>query len=199
MYEQSKSIQRRLHDANFVTKYFRGHGIDIGAGPDPLGQYRELFPLMQSVRGWDIDDGDAELMASLSSHCLEHMVNPEIALSNWFRLVKPGGHLVVMVPDEDMYEQGQFPSTFNGDHKWTFTVFKKNSWSDHSRNVMDMLSRLDVAADILKIEQLTSTFRYRLQRMDQTLTPIGECAIEFVVRRRPQAEIGVGGRLPASR
>jgi hypothetical protein len=27
------------------------------------------------------------------------------------------------VPDEDLYEQGVFPSTFNADHKWTFTVY----------------------------------------------------------------------------
>jgi len=53
MYELSKSIQRRLHDSNFVTRYFVGAGIDIGAGNDSLAQYRELFPLITSVRGWN--------------------------------------------------------------------------------------------------------------------------------------------------
>jgi hypothetical protein len=62
MHELSKSIQRRLHDSNFVTRYFVGEGIDVGAGADSLGQYAELFPLITGIRVWDIGDGDAEFM-----------------------------------------------------------------------------------------------------------------------------------------
>lgn len=208
MHELSKSIQRRLHDSNFVTRYFVGDGIDVGAGPDALNQYMELFPLMTSVRAWDLQDGDAELMASCrdaqydfvhSSHCLEHMRNPEIALANWFRILKPGGHLIVVVPDEDMYEQGIFPSTFNSDHKWTFSIFKTGSWSARSRNVLALLSNLGDAADVIKVEALTGSYRYRLARMDQTQTPIGESAIEFVVRRRLPAEKDTGGLIGVAR
>src|SRR5262245_29112787 len=128
MKECGKSVQRWLHDSRFVRSYFAGGGIDIGAGNDPLASYRELFPRIASLRSWDVGDGDAELMQGVadescdfvhSSHCLEHMRNPERALGNWFRLLKPGGHMVVVVPDEDLYEQGVFPSTFNRDHKWT--------------------------------------------------------------------------------
>ena len=39
------------------------------------------------------------------------------------------------VPDEDLYEQGQFPSTYNVDHKWTFTILKTTSWSPCSLNL----------------------------------------------------------------
>jgi SAM-dependent methyltransferase/predicted O-methyltransferase YrrM len=208
MYELSKSVQRRLHAANFLSRYFVGDGIDIGSGPDPLGQYAELFPLMGSVRAWDLPDGDAELMASCadnqydfvhSSHCLEHMHNPDVALKNWFRIVKPGGHLVVLIPDEDMYEQGIFPSTYNTDHKATLTIFKTSSWSDKSLNVIELLKGLGQQADIIKLEQLTDSYRFALPRVDQTLTPIGECAIEFVVRKRPQAEVEAGGCVAAAR
>lgn len=208
MHELSKSIQRRLHDANFATRYFRGDGIDIGAGPDPLGHYIELFPLISSVRAWDMKDGDAELMTSCadeqfdfvhSSHCLEHMRNADVALKNWFRILKPGGHLLVIVPDEDMYEQGIFPSTFNTDHKWTFTVFKTSSWSNRSRNLVELIPSLGETADLIKIEQLTGSYRFTLPRLDQTQTPIGESAIEFIVRKRPQVEVEAGGRLPKTR
>jgi SAM-dependent methyltransferase len=208
MHELSKSIQRRLHDANFATRYFRGDGIDIGSGPDPLGNYIELFPLISSVRAWDMKDGDAELMASCadeqfdfvhSSHCLEHMRNADIALKNWFRILKPGGHLLVIVPDEDMYEQGIFPSTFNTDHKWTFTVFKTSSWSNRSRNLVDLIPPLGESADLIKLEQLTGSYRYALPRLDQTQTPIGESAIEFIVRKRPRVEVEAAGRLPKIR
>jgi SAM-dependent methyltransferase len=208
MHELGKSIQRRLHDANFVTRYFRGNGIDIGAGPDPLDRYSELFPLISSVRAWDIKDGDAELMTSCadeqfdfvhSSHCLEHMRNADVALKNWFRILKPGGHLLVIVPDEDMYEQGIFPSTFNTDHKWTFTVFKTSSWSNRSRNLVELIPSLGETADLIKLEQLTGSYRFALPRLDQTQTPIGESAIEFIVRKRPRVEVEAGGRMPKTR
>jgi SAM-dependent methyltransferase len=208
MHELSKSIQRRLHDVNFVTRYFVGTGIDIGAGRDALTQYRELFPFISSVRAWDANDGDAQVMETCpdaqfdfvhSSHCLEHMRDPQVALTNWFRILKPGGYLIVVVPDEDMYEQGVFPSTYNPDHKWTFTVFKRSSWSDRSRNVMDLLMALGEEADVVKLEQLIATYRYDLPRLDQTQTPIGEAAIELVVRRRPRSEVAAGGCLAQER
>jgi ADP-heptose:LPS heptosyltransferase len=198
MHETSKAVQRRLHDSNFISRYFRGNGIDIGAGNDPLGQYIELFPLMESCLSYDKEDGDAETMLGCkdqqydfvhSSHCLEDLDNPYLALKNWFRLLKPGGHLIVTVPDEDMYEQGVWPSTFNADHRWSFTISKRSSWSERSRNVLHLIGDLGETADILKIERLTGTYRFNLVRQDQTRTPIGEAAIEFVVRKR-----GNGGK-----
>lgn len=205
MKECSKSIPRRLADPNFVTKYFRGDGVDIGGLPDPLGLYRSLFPLMRSVRTWDITDGDAQHMAGVndesydfvhSSHCLEHLVDPREGLRNWFRILRPNGYLVVTVPDEDIYEQGIFPSTYNLDHKWTFTIVKQRSWSPKSINVVDLARSLGDAADVVRITLLDSTYRYDLPRYDQTQTPIGECAIEFVVRKRPAAEVETLGRRP---
>lgn len=207
MYEASKALLRRLHDNRFATRYFVGHGIDIGAGPDALGQYTELFPLMRSCRAWDVADGDAQFLDELtdgafdfvhSSHCLEHMRDPREAIHHWLRVLKPGGHLVVTVPDEDMYEQGVFPSPFNPDHKWTFTMHKEASWSAKSVNLMALLADFAGRAQVIKIEQLDATFRFALPRLDQTMTPVGECAIEFVLRKWLPAERERCGRLPAS-
>jgi SAM-dependent methyltransferase len=203
MKECSKSIMRRLSDPNFTNRYFVGRGLDIGGGPDPLALYRQLFCRMGEVRTWDREDGDAQLLATVkdgeydfvhSSHCLEHLVVPCEGLRNWFRAVRPGGYLIVTIPDEDLYEQGVFPSTFNPDHKWTFTIFKTRSWSERSLNVIDLVRELGESAELVRLEQLSFTYRYDLPRYDQTLTPVGECGIEFVVRRRPEAEIAVGGR-----
>lgn len=199
MHESSKSIFHKIKDTRYVSRYLVGNGIDIGAGPDSIGQYSEFFPLMKSCRAWDLPDGDAEIMSSVqdnaydfvhSSHCLEHMRNPSIALDNWLRILKPNGHLLCTVPDEDLYEQGQFPSTFNNDHKHTFTIFKNKSWSSHSINLFDLLSKTNFSIEIKKIELLDSTYRYSLNeqikkpRFDQTLTPVGECAIEFIVKKK---------------
>ena len=203
MYEASKAVMRRMHDSRFATRYFVGDGIDIGAGPDALVQYEEQFPLMRSCRLWDIEDGDAQLLASVadssldfvhSSHCLENMRHPREALHHWLRVLKPAGHAVITVPDEDLYEQGAFPSTFNTDHKWTFTMHKATSWSAKSVNLMDILTQFSDIAQVVKIEQLDATFRFGLPRIDQTLTPVAECALEFILRKRPANEIARKGR-----
>ena len=203
MFETSKAVMRRLHDSRFATRYFVGDGIDIGAGADALGQYEEFFPLMGSCRAWDVKDGDAQVLAGVpdasldfahSSHCLEHMRDPREALGNWLRILRPGGHLVVLVPDEDLYEQGVFPSTFNPDHKWTFTLHKSRSWSAKSVNVLALLGEFSDRAQAVKVELLDGTFRFGAGRLDQTMTPIGESAIEFVLRKRPPIELKRGGR-----
>ncbi len=205
MKECSKSVLRRLYDPNFARLYFRGDGVDIGGKPDPLSIYSELFPLISSVRTWDIEDGDAQYMENVgndtfdfihSSHCLEHLRDPAEALLNWMRILRPGGHLVLTMPDEDLYEQGQFPSTFNRDHKWTFTVFKPRTWSERSINLLDLLRGLGESCDIRRIMVIDEAYRYSLPRYDQTLTPITESAIEVIVRKRPQQEIDAKGRIP---
>lgn len=206
MRETSKATLRRLHDVRFAVRYFVGDGVDIGGGNDPLALYRELFPAMRNVRNWDLKDGDAQMMAGVadnsfdfvhSSHCLEHLRNPAIGLANWLRIVKPGGHLVVLVPDEDLYEQGHFPSQRNFDHKFSFTIHKQRSWNSSSINLFSLLETLGPVAQVLRIELLDATYRYNLPPLDQTLTPVGECAIEFIIRKRLPEEIAAAGRLPA--
>jgi SAM-dependent methyltransferase len=131
-----------------------------------------------------------------SSHCLEHLHDPSEGLKNWLRVVKPAGYVIVIVPDEDLYEQGQFPSTFNRDHKWTFTIHKQASWSQKSINLMTLVSALGPEAELVKLELLDATYRYELPRYDQTLTPVGECGIEIILRKRSQSELDFGGRRP---
>ena len=119
-----------------------GRGIDIGCGLDPLSP---------NVRPFDLVHGDANHITHhvheqfdfvYASHCLEHMHDPRRAILEWWQLVKPGGHLFFIVPDEDLYEQGVFPSRFNSDHQATFTLSKARSWSLVSINVLDLAQSL---------------------------------------------------------
>jgi len=192
-HECQKSILRRLHDPAFHQFYFVGDGIDVGGGYDGLDNYVKLFPRIRSVKNWDLKDGDAQLMAGVpdalydfvhSSHCLEHMRDPYEAIRNWWRILKPKGHLVVMVPDGELYEQGIWPSTFNSDHKHTFTIELRDlSWSKGVNvSVLDVIAQLGPSYRLLSCRLLESTFIRGIQRCDQTQAA-GECAIEFIVRK----------------
>jgi SAM-dependent methyltransferase len=186
------SMQRRAHDSRFATRYFVGHGIDVGGGHDSLALYAELFPLMQYVIVYDAPQGDAQKLSNVadasfdflfSSHCLEHVRDPVEALGNWIRVIKPGGHLVISVPDEDLYEQGVWPSTFNTDHKLTFTLCKAKSWSPVSVNVFALLAHFCDQVKPLSVITTDHAYRHRMPRFDQTATPLSECAIEFVLKK----------------
>jgi SAM-dependent methyltransferase len=186
------SMQRRAHDSRFATRYFVGHGLDVGGGHDSLALYIELFPLIRNVVIYDAPQGDAQKLDNVddgcfdflfSSHCLEHVRDPAEALANWIRVIKPGGHLVISVPDEDLYEQGVWPSTFNNDHKLTFTLAKKTSWSPVSVNLFSLLSQFSDKVKPLSIITTDHAYRFQFPRFDHTQTPLSECAIEFVLKK----------------
>lgn len=203
MYETGKSITRRTYDSRFLNMFFVGNGIDIGAGSDSLKHYKMYFPLIKDVRAWDMPDGDAHYMNGVddnaydfvhSSHCLEHMHDPEVAFTNWIRICRPGGHIIVTVPDEDLYEQGEWPSTYNGDHKTTWTIFKKSSWSPVSVNAVNFLSKFADSIEIIKIDLANRFYVYDKGRWDQTAQGLSECALEFIVRKRTKEELHKKGR-----
>src|SRR5688572_10029921 len=130
-----------LRGPAFIERYLRGKVIDIGAGADLVAPHDE---------GFDIEQGDANLItqhrprgaydAVHSSHCLEHMVDPAEALAEWWSLLKPGGYLVLVVPHEDLYEQGIWPSIFNRDHKSTFRLDTPGSWSNVSHDIRKLVA-----------------------------------------------------------
>lgn len=208
MYETSKSLTRRLQDQRFTTRWLVGEGIDIGCGDDFLGAYKTSFPSMTSIRPWNAEQGDLQTMAGVPDAFFDFvhvgtllpcMESPLEALRHWMRILKPQGHLIVTVPDEDLYEQGVFPSSFNSEHRWTFTLYKQQSWSgERSLNVLELLASLGPEADVRKVEIVDHLFRYQLERCEQTNHPYIESCIEFVVRKRPYHEVARGGRLPAN-
>lgn len=194
-HECSKAAMRRQHDPSFAACYLVGDALDIGAGPDGLSKQRWLWRGLTSVKDWDKPDGDAQTLPGVlpnrydcvhSSHCLEHMVDARAALQRWFQVLRPNGYLITLVPDEDLYEQGVWPSTFNTDHRWTFTTWKATSWSPVSLNVLELVPLLGERADLVKVERLHRTWAPEpAGRWDRTGGMIGEAAIEFIVRKRP--------------
>jgi hypothetical protein len=68
--------------------------------------------------------------------------------------------LIVIVPDEDFYEQGWWPSLFNHDHKHTFTL-NERSWSPVSINVRKLIESLP-GADIISIIHQSNGYQQSL-------------------------------------
>lgn len=120
--ESTKARGRRQREG-FFDNYCKGQGLDIGYGGDLL---------VPNCSGWDIEHGDAETLRGVknvsfdfvySSHTLEHMLDPVIALRNWWRVLKPGGYLILYIPHRDLYEKKTtLPSRWNGDHKHFFLL-----------------------------------------------------------------------------
>lgn len=190
--ETKKANLRRESQSLFVEDVFVGDGIDIGAGNDKLDICPE-FPLIKSVKGFDVGNGNAQYILKYeepksydfvySSHCLEHMFDPAQALEDWGSLVKKDGYLVIVVPDEDLYEQGVFPSRSNRDHKFTFTLNKYKSWSFASINLLEMIEYALPTWEIMKADVEDTGYDYSRigSGVDQTREG-AEANIEVVLK-----------------
>lgn len=93
--------------------------------------------------------------------------NPYRTVKEWFSLVKQNGLLIITVPDEDLYEQGVFPSRYNNDHKWTFTINKSDSWCNYSINLSDIAKI--IGGKIVLMEKQDIDYDYSKKDIDQTL------------------------------
>lgn len=194
MLEQTKATFRRYRDGAFHSRYFVGDGIDIGGKPDPLPRYLNEFPMIHSCQVWDLEDGDAQTMTGVpdstfdfvhSSHCLEHMRDVDEALHHWTRILKPGGYLIITVPDEDFYEHGVWPSKFSPGHHWSFTIHKSQSPMPKSINVLDLAVRFSDRLALERLWQIQDFFNAAYPAtVDQTMLPTAECAIEIIWQKR---------------
>lgn len=184
--EASKNILRRHLNCD-IYNFFQGVGIDIGCGSDPYMPLHATF-----VDTWDKPQGDAQLMQGVesnvydfvhSSHCLEHLKNPREALVNWVRILKPGGHLIVTVPDWYLYEHKEWPSRYNPDHKWAFTMDRKNMkvGTTHLLFVPGLVSDLP-NVQVLRVQLNEENYNYDLTGVDQTQRG-AQAEIEFILRK----------------
>jgi SAM-dependent methyltransferase len=166
----------------FLERYLSGSVLDIGCGDDLV---------VPHARPFDVVHGDANAILDHlspcsfdgvhSSHCLEHMRDVPGALAQWWALVKPGGHLVLVVPHEDLYEQGVWPSLFNGDHRATFRLDTPASWSPVSYELRSLLQALP-GAEVVDLCIQDHGYDRRLQRFG--VSPLGRALWWLSWRRR---------------
>jgi len=123
----------RAHDerlaSGFIERYLSGKSIlDIGY----RGGRMDAEPITPDAVGVDLDypgyDGvhlpfeDNSQDAVFASHCLEHIDDWKPVLTDWYRVLKEDGFLVIAVPHQYLYERkATLPSRFNRDHKRFYT------------------------------------------------------------------------------
>lgn len=183
--EASKNHVRRLKWGDY-ERFFKGKGIDIGCGSDPV---------LPDCDTWDKVNGDATHMATVpdqqydwvhSSHCLEHIKEFETALYNWWRILKLGGHLIITVPDYNLYEHANFPpSRYNGDHKIAFSMNPSCIEKDPIIKTYNDIARKLIGAQFVRAQLNDSGFDYTDYVSDQTAKRNGEAQaeLEFIFRK----------------
>lgn len=140
MAETIKSYERRKREG-FFDKYIKPPIIDIGCAGDMKSGKPDVIDITARMYDKVFGDGDAQTMQDIpdesfmtvyASHILEHLPNPIEAIRNWFRILKPGGYLIIDVPSMVLYEkQSHLPSRWNGDHKtfWLLNAVDFGQWS----------------------------------------------------------------------
>ncbi len=116
---------------------WRGAGLDIGGrgygkNDEPIRPGCTIVDLgYPGYDGKTLPFDDASIGWILSSHTLEHIMFPEAAIQEWFRVLKEGGRLLIAVPHAYLYERrltihhhdnAQRPkSRWNEDHHRAYT------------------------------------------------------------------------------
>lgn len=101
-----------------LAPYCRGYGVDLGFGGDPIvphaigvdmpKPYSDVGQLPVQLGGdaghlfWFADN---VLDFVFSSHLLEDFVDVKAAVTEWLRVLKPGGRLIIYCPDEQVYRK----------------------------------------------------------------------------------------------
>lgn len=163
---QESSKTRRIRSANFDKIYFSGSVLDIGCGNDLVVPHAQAFDQQHGDANNILDYLGADSFDTVNnSHCLEHMFHPDKTIQDWWRLVKAGGHMVTVVPHEDLYEQRQWPSLFNADHKATFRLQNNDTWSEFSFDLYELCKSLP-SAKIISAEIQDQGYNYGLQKFE---------------------------------
>jgi len=176
--ETSKAKNRRLKE-NFFDLYCKGKGLDVGFGGDLITNEAE---------GFDFEHGDAQYLRGkkdntydfvYSSHTIEHLPDPSIAIKNWFRVVKPGGYLIIYLPHRDLYEKKKtLPSRFNPNH-FNFFLLDKDE-EPNTSGIVPLIERSVKNFELIYAKECSEGHTIT----DPMIHSDGEYSIEVVIRKK---------------
>ncbi len=114
----SKAVSETSKCRDSLARFCVGDGLDVGFGGDPITpnaiamdlprRYANYSSFPQHLHGeannlhWFRDNS---LDFVYSSHVLEDFDDTAGVLKEWFRVIRPGGYLVLYLPDEQAYRE----------------------------------------------------------------------------------------------
>jgi len=124
----------------------KGKGIDVGAG-------RNCFPGARPIdnnineNAYKINESDNSLDYIFSSHCLEHLQEPIVALKEWHRALKHRGVLFLYLPHNDYIP-------------WRPDRLPEHKFAPKSEEIVKMLT--DIGFKILEVTNRDHWFGFRI-------------------------------------
>lgn len=112
-----------MEHSDLVSNYLKGTGVEIGAFKTPIPGIRPIYvdrfseyagqPTLADYYGdaCDLPFQDSSLNYVATSHVLEHVANPLAALKEWFRVLRHGGFIYMVVPDRSVTFDHKRPLT----------------------------------------------------------------------------------------
>jgi SAM-dependent methyltransferase len=120
---------------HLTAHYCVGCGVDVASQGDPVvpwainfelpeaefayynSNHKPRGPIQLSGHADKLPFNDSSLDFVYSSHLLEDFTDWTPVLREWVRVLKPGGHLVILIPDRERWlaalERGQNPNDFH--------------------------------------------------------------------------------------
>jgi predicted SAM-dependent methyltransferase len=203
-----RSRRARYQRSLLVQKYCRGTGAEIGALQQPMlvpsgartayidlrpASYWRGMPGNENVRIVEpdiIDDGatlktvtDNAFDYLIAAHVLEHIDDPVSAVKTWVRVVKPGGHIVIAVPDKRFCGEEMRPTTtvehFLRDHELGPHVSAEEHYRDFGSNLKG-LSDEELELYVLEAEPMIHFHTFTLTSFVQFLVAVESVGFELV-------------------
>jgi SAM-dependent methyltransferase len=110
------------------------------------------------------------------------MLDPIVAIRNWWRVLKPGGYMILYIPHRDLYEKRMtLPSRWNPDHKHFFLLDKDEA--PDTKNVLDLIRHALTGYEIIYAKECSEGHTITAPDVHSD----GEYSIEVVVRKIPEA------------
>lgn len=193
MGQEASKLRERLQREGTWGRYFKPEYsvLDIGAGDDPIVPWAIVYDKKDDAKNTLNFDYDAQYLYNIpdasydvvfAAHCFEHMREPIEALHHWWRVVKPGGYLIFEVPDEDLYEQGVWPSAFNPDHKYSYTISKEVSWCPVTKNLTQLIDTLP-QRKVISIRTVDDGYDYSVTQVTDQTNLGASAGIEVIIQK----------------
>jgi len=117
---KERTISETSKVRHLVISYCNGHGCDIGFGGDKIKKTdclgidfaqpytntgKDPVDIACDVMKEPIPIGDNTFDYVYTSHLIEDFVDTKAALTEFIRILKPGGNLILVFPDQPTYER----------------------------------------------------------------------------------------------